>query len=67
MRGQTVTGQDVILNITIYGTVIKHTGNTLNLNYRGTRVHVWIHPPLSYVLSDDLTVLGQALLSYRIQ
>jgi hypothetical protein len=53
MRGQTVTGQDVILNITIYGTVIKHTGNTLNLNYRGTRVHVWIHPPLSYVLSDD--------------
>jgi hypothetical protein len=62
MRGRTVTGQDVILNNTISGNVIKHTGKIPILNYHSTRVHVRIHPLCSCVMSEDWTVLGRAVL-----
>jgi hypothetical protein len=51
--GQTVTGQDVILNNTVSGNIIQHTGKTPNLNYQSTRVHFRIPPFCSCVLSED--------------
>jgi hypothetical protein len=52
MERQTVTGQDVIINNTVGGNIIKHTGKTPNLNYHSTSVHVRIHPLSSCVLLE---------------
>jgi len=52
MGRQTVTGQDVIINNTVSGNIIKHTGKIPNLNYHSTPVHVRIHPLSSCVLLE---------------